>query len=83
MTAAVTNLHEAAMLQTSHKKDDRTISKNAELRKKFDAIVVGDLMSNGDGGTSLTDVEKSLSKPVSTSTTNLQNVKVKDDQNMD
>ena len=66
--------------ETSHKKDDRTISKNAELRKKFDAIVVGDLMSNGDGGTSLTDVEKSLGKPVSTSTTNLQNVKVKDDK---
>ena len=65
--------------ETSHKKDDRTISKNAELRKKFDAIVVGDLMSNGDGGTSLTDVEKSLGKPVSTSTTNLQNVKVKDE----
>ena len=65
--------------ETSHNKDDRTISKNAELRKKFDAIVVGDLMSNGDGGTSLTDVEKSLGKPVSTSTTNLQNVKVKDE----
>lgn len=65
--------------ETSHKKDDRTISKNAELRKKFDAIVVGDLMSNGDGGTSLTDVEKSLGKPVSTSTTNLKNVKVKDE----
>lgn len=57
---------------------DKTISENAEFRKKFDAIKVGDLMNHGDGGDALADVEKSLGKPSTTSTTNDQGVKVKD-----
>lgn len=58
--------------------NDKTISQNTEFRKKFDAIVVGDLMSHGDGGTTLSDVEKSLGKPSTTSTQDVQGVQVKD-----
>lgn len=63
---------------SSSSSPDKTISKNADLRKKFDAIKVGDLMSNGEGGTTLVDVEKSLGKASTTSSTDVNGVKVKD-----
>lgn len=68
----------SSVTSSKSKSNDKTISKDAEFRKKFDAITVGDLMSHGDGGTTLSDVENSLGKPSTTSTTDVEGVKVKD-----
>lgn len=52
-------------------------TQNAAFRKAFDNITVGDLMNHGDGGTALSDVEKALGKPSSTSTQDVQGVQIK------
>lgn len=57
--------------------NNKVITQNTEFRKAFDNIAVGDLMSHGDGGTALSDVEKSLGKPSTTSTQDVQGVQIK------
>lgn len=57
--------------------NNKVITQNTEFRKAFDNIAVGDLMSHGDGGTALNDVEKALGKPSSTSTQDVQGVQIK------
>lgn len=57
--------------------NNKVITQNTEFRKAFDNIAVGDLMSHGDGGTTLSDVEKSLGKPSTTSTQDVQGVQIK------
>jgi hypothetical protein len=57
--------------------NNKVITQNTEFRKAFDNIAVGDLMSHGDGGTALSDVEKALGKPSSTSTQDVQGVQIK------
>lgn len=52
-------------------------TQNNAYRKVFDNIAVGDLMSHGDGGTTLDTVEKALGKPSSTSTTTIQGIETK------
>lgn len=64
---------------TSSSNKDKVISKDTELRNKFDAIKVGDLMNSGNGGSTFDEVKSSLGSPNSTSTTDLQGVSVKTD----
>jgi hypothetical protein len=64
---------------TSSSNKDKVISKDTELRNKFDAIKVGDLMNSGNGGSTFDEVKSSLGSPNSTSTTDLQGVSVKND----
>ena len=52
-------------------------TQNNAYRKAFDNIAVGDLMNHGDGGTALSDVEKVLGKPSTTSTTTIQGIETK------
>lgn len=61
----------------SSRSNNKIITQNAAFRKAFDNIVVGDLMNHGDGGTALSDVEKALGKPSSTSTQDVQGVQIK------
>lgn len=56
---------------------NKVITQSTVYRKAFDNIAVGDLMSQGDGGTALSDVEKTLGKPSATSTTTIQGVETK------
>ncbi|MEG0679917.1 MAG: DUF3862 domain-containing protein [Carnobacterium sp.] len=56
------------------KKDSATSSKTSDptLKDNFDKISLGDILSNGDGGTSLEDVKGIFGEPDSTSETNLE-----------
>ncbi|QNQ83700.1 DUF3862 domain-containing protein [Lactobacillus sp. PV037] len=55
------------------------ISQNKELRQKFNKIKVGDLAQEGQGGSTLTNVEKLLGVPSSTSSSTTNGIKVKDE----
>lgn len=67
----------SSVSESKSNSSDKITSQNADFRKKFDTIVVGDLMSHGDGGTTLSDVEKTLGKPSTTSTQDVQGVQIK------
>lgn len=67
----------SSVSESKSNSSDKITSQNTDFRKKFDTIVVGDLMSHGDGGTTLSDVEKSLGKPSTTSTQDVQGVQIK------
>ncbi|MCY7157475.1 DUF3862 domain-containing protein [Streptococcus gallolyticus subsp. gallolyticus] len=41
---------------------------NTELRNKFDAITVGDIINSGEGGSTIDEVKSSLGEPSSTTT---------------
>lgn len=62
---------------SSSSSNNKVITQNNAFRKAFDNIAVGDLMSHGDGGTTLSDVEKVLGKPSTTSTTTIQGIETK------
>lgn len=62
---------------SSSSSNNKTSTQNTAFRKAFDNITVGDLMSHGDGGTTLSDVEKVLGKPSTTSTTTIQGIETK------
>ena len=62
---------------SSSSSNNKTSTQNAAFRKSFDNITVGDLMNHGDGGTTLSDVEKVLGKPSTTSTTTIQGIETK------
>lgn len=57
--------------------NNKVATQNTAFRKAFDNITVGDLMSHGDGGTTLDTVEKALGKPSATSTTTIQGIETK------
>lgn len=58
-------------------KKNETISQNKKLRTNFDKIKVGELSNHGAGGDSLKDVQKLFGKPTSTTSTKVDNYKVK------
>ena len=62
---------------SSSNSNNKTSIQSAASRKAFDNITVGDLMNHGDGGTTLSDVEKALGKPSTTSTTTIQGIENK------
>lgn len=63
--------------KSSSSSNNKVIAQNNAFRKVFDNIAVGDLMSHGNGGTTLNDVEKALGKPSTTSTTTIQGIETK------
>lgn len=63
--------------ESSSSSNNKVITQNNAFRKAFDNITVGDLMSHGEGGTTLNDVEKALGKPSTTSTTTIQGIETK------
>lgn len=67
----------ASESNSSSNSSNKAIIQNTAFRKVFDNITVGDLMSHGDGGTTLDTVEKALGKPSTTSTTTIQGIETK------
>lgn len=63
--------------QTSKKSssEDKTISQDKEFRNKFDQIKVGDLMAQGKGGYTKSQVKKLLGEPDSTNSEKTDGIK--------
>ncbi|UBM06643.1 DUF3862 domain-containing protein [Enterococcus mundtii] len=52
-------------------------NKSENLTTTFDNIKIGDIMSNGDGGSTIEEVKQSLGEPSSTSETNIEGYNAK------
>ena len=76
-TSSASKNNSSLTSESSSNSNNKNTIQSAAFRKAFDNINVGDLMSNGDGGTTLDDVEKVLGKPSSTSTTTIQGIETK------
>lgn len=62
-----TSTKDKASTKTS--KEDGKVS----LKETFDSIKIGDIMNDGEGGSTLEEVKKTLGEPNSTSETNIEN----------
>lgn len=55
--------------------DNKIIFQDKELRSKFDQIKVGEIMNQGNGGSTETEVKKLLGSPTSTSSSKTNGIK--------